>query len=162
MTKRGDSSDCFQNCNVSAKSSAHPGVKLGRVKATILSVDDERDANELVQFHLLKAGFNVLMAASGREALEIIRSARPDLVLLDLMLPDLDGFSVCEILRRDPATASTPIMILSAWTSTDSRNLGLELGALDFLSKPYSPTALVERVKRLLSNHISNPLHQAR
>ncbi len=124
------------------------------MKATILSVDDESDANALVEFHLTKAGFNVLMASSGLEALEMIRSTRPDLVLLDLMLPDLDGFGVCEILRRHPETASTPIMILSAWTTTDSLNLGLELGALDFLTKPYSPAVLVERVTRLLSNRI--------
>lgn len=131
------------------------------MKATILSVDDESDANELVQFHLTKAGFNVLMAASGYEALEIIDSARPDLVLLDLMLPDLDGFGVCEILRRNPETATIPVMILSAWATTDSRGLGLELGALDFLTKPYSPVALVERVKRLLSNRTAQPRRQA-
>lgn len=131
------------------------------MKATILSVDDERDANELVQFHLTKAGFNVLMAVSGYGALEIIDSARPDLVLLDLMLPDLDGFGVCEILRRNPETATLPIMILSAWATTDSRGLGLELGALDFLTKPYSPAALVERVKRLLSNRTTQPRRPA-
>ena len=161
MTKHGEPAACFPNRNAYANYPAHPDVILGSVKATILSVDDERDANELVQFHLTKAGFNVLMATNGREALEIIRSARPDLVLLDLMLPDLDGFGVCEILRRDPDTATTPIMILSAWTTTDSRSLGLEIGALDFLAKPYSPAALVERVKRLLSHRTSRPLQQA-
>jgi DNA-binding response OmpR family regulator len=66
------------------------------------------------------------------------------------MLPDLDGFGVCEILRREPATATIPIIIISAWASLDSRNLGLELGALDYITKPFSPQQLVERVNRLL------------
>ncbi len=124
------------------------------MKGTILSVDDEHDANELVRFHLTKAGFEVSQAFTGREALEMIASARPDLVLLDLMLPDIDGFGVCEILRRHPSTATIPIMILSAWATTDSGGLGLELGALDILKKPYSPALLVERVKRFLSLRI--------
>jgi DNA-binding response OmpR family regulator len=72
-------------------------------------------------------------------------------VLLDLMLPDIDGFAICEILRRQAATATIPIVIVSAWQSDDSRGLGLELGALDFLTKPFSPKVLVERVMRLLN-----------
>jgi DNA-binding response OmpR family regulator len=87
--------------------------------------------------------------------LESIRVRRPDLVLLDLMLPDIDGFAVCEILRRQAATAAIPIVILSAWHTDDSRNLGLELGALDFLTKPFSPKALVERVVGLLGMRLS-------
>ena len=90
------------------------------------------------------------MAANGWEALHAIRTNRPDLVLLDLMLPDLDGFGVCEILRRDAKTATIPIVIVSAWASPDSRNLGLELGALDYITKPFSPAELVARVNRLL------------
>jgi DNA-binding response OmpR family regulator len=70
-------------------------------------------------------------------------------VLLDLMLPDIDGFGVCEILRRNSATATIPIIILSAWATTDARNVGIDLGALDYVTKPFSPHDLVERVNRL-------------
>ena len=115
----------------------------------ILSVDDEPDVTELLRFHLTKAGYEVWTASSGREAIETIRSWRPDLVLLDLMLPDIDGFGVCEILRRNAATAATPIIILSAWATNDARNVGMELGALEYVTKPFSPRDLVERVDRL-------------
>ena len=113
---------------------------------TILAVDDEPDVLDLIRFHLTRAGCEVVTAASGYTALEAIRARRPDLVLLDLMLPDIDGFAVCEILRRQAATAAIPIVIVSAWSTNDSRNLGLELGALDYVTKPFSPRVLVERV----------------
>ena len=116
----------------------------------ILSVDDEQDVTDLVRFHFGKAGYEVLTAASGREAIETIRCHRPDLVLLDLMLPDIDGFGVCEILRRTANTAAIPIVILSAWSTTDSRHVGLELGVLDYVTKPFGPKDLVFRVSRLL------------
>ena len=103
---------------------------------TILSVDDERDVTELVRYHLSREGYDVVTASSGREALDTIKARKPDLILLDLMLPDIDGFSICEILRRHAATAKIPIVILSAWATFDARNLGLELGALDYLTKP--------------------------
>ena len=118
---------------------------------TILSVDDERDVTELVAFHLSRAGYEVVTAASGREALDSVQMRKPDLIVLDLMLPDIDGFGVCEILRRQPATATIPIVILTAWATNDARHLGLELGALDYLTKPFSPKELVQRVARLLS-----------
>jgi two-component system, OmpR family, alkaline phosphatase synthesis response regulator PhoP len=116
---------------------------------SILSVDDEPDVTELLRFHFTKAGYEVWTASSGREAIETIRCRRPDLVLLDLMLPDIDGFGVCEILRHNAATAAIPIIILSAWTTDDSRNVGMELGALEYVTKPFSPRDLVERVNRL-------------
>ena len=116
---------------------------------SILSVDDEPDVTELLRFHFTKAGYEVWTASSGREAIETIRCRRPDLVLLDLMLPDIDGFGVCEILRRNAATAAIPIIILSAWGTTDAHNVGMELGALDYVTKPFSPRDLVERVNRL-------------
>jgi len=120
------------------------------MSALILSVDDERDVTDLVRFHLSKAGHEVLTAASGREALDIIHLRRPDLILLDLMLPDIDGLGVCEILRRQPATATIPVVILTAWATTDALHHGLDLGALDYLTKPFSPKELVARVQRLL------------
>ncbi|HEY0863674.1 MAG TPA: response regulator [Lacunisphaera sp.] len=118
--------------------------------AKILAVDDEPELTDLMHYHLVRAGHEVTTAANGWEAIHAVRTARPDIILLDLMLPDLDGFGVCEILRRDPATATIPIIIVSAWASTDSRNLGLELGALDYITKPFSPTELVARVNHLL------------
>jgi two-component system alkaline phosphatase synthesis response regulator PhoP len=120
------------------------------MSALILTVDDERDVTDLVSFHLNKAGYDVLTASSGREALEIIQHHRPDLIVLDLMLPDIDGFGVCEILRRQASTATIPVVILTAWATDDAQHLGLELGALDYLTKPFSPKALVERIRRLL------------
>jgi DNA-binding response OmpR family regulator len=116
----------------------------------ILSVDDELDVTDLVRFHFGEAGYEVLTATSGREAIETIRCRRPDVVLLDLMLPDIDGFGVCEILRYNANTATIPIVILSAWSTTDARHVGLELGALDYITKPFSPKNLVARVNKLL------------
>jgi DNA-binding response OmpR family regulator len=117
----------------------------------ILSVDDEDDVTLLVSFHLRKAGYAVRTAANGRDALNAVARRRPDLLILDLMLPDIDGFGVCEILRRHPDTATLPIILLTAWATSDAKNLGLELGALDYVTKPFSPRHLVERVDRLLS-----------
>jgi DNA-binding response OmpR family regulator len=119
-------------------------------RAKILAVDDEPELTDLMHYHLVRAGHDVTTAANGWEAIHAVRANRPDIILLDLMLPDLDGFGVCEILRRDAATATIPIIIVSAWSSTDSRNLGLELGALDYITKPFSPPELVARVDRLL------------
>lgn len=118
---------------------------------SILTVDDEHDITALIAFHLTRAGFEVRTASSGREALEKITQRKPDMVLLDLMLPDIDGFGVCEIVRRDPATATLPIIILTAWATPDARHLGLELGAIDYLTKPFSPKELVAKVTQLLS-----------
>ncbi len=118
--------------------------------AKILVVDDEPALTELIDFHLKRAGYEVTTAANGWEAIDAVQQCKPDIILLDLMLPDLDGFGVCEILRRDPLTATIPIIIISAWASPDSRNLGLELGAIDYLTKPFSPRDLVERVSMLL------------
>ena len=119
--------------------------------AKILAVDDEPELTELITYHLGRLGYQVTTAANGWEAIDSIHRERPDVILLDLMLPDLDGFGVCELLRRDPATATIPIIIISAWASLDSRNLGLELGALDYITKPFSPHELVERVNHFIS-----------
>jgi len=121
------------------------------MRPLILSVDDEKDVTDLVHYLLTRAGYDVVTAATGREALLAVGKRRPDLILLDLMLPDIDGLGVCEILRRAPATAAIPIVILTAWATTDARNIGLELGAIDYLTKPFSPRELTKRVQRLLN-----------
>jgi two-component system, OmpR family, alkaline phosphatase synthesis response regulator PhoP len=121
------------------------------MRPSILSVDDEDDVTSLMRYHLEGAGFEVRTSPSGRAALAAVDERRPDLLILDLMLPDIDGFGVCEILRRQPATATLPIIIVSAWHSPDARHVGLELGALDYLTKPFRPQDLVERVRALLA-----------
>jgi DNA-binding response OmpR family regulator len=113
----------------------------------ILVVEDDADLVELLCFNLRAAGFSVGTANDGIEALTKARSLKPDLVLLDLMLPELDGFAVCEILRRDPVLAAVPIIMLTALSSQFARLNGFEAGADAYLTKPFSPKHLVARVK---------------
>lgn len=118
--------------------------------AKILVVDDEPDAVELVEFNLRNSGFEVVTAGNGAEAIRKARSNSPDLIVLDVMLPELDGLEVCKLLRGDPATAGIPILMLTAKAEEIDRVLGLELGADDYVSKPFSPRELVLRIKGLL------------
>jgi two-component system phosphate regulon response regulator PhoB len=123
------------------------------MKAKILVVDDEPDLLELIDTNLTAAGFNVLMAASGQEALRLARTLHPQMILLDVMLPELDGLEVCKLLRQDPATRCIPIVMLTARATEIDRVLGLELGADDYVTKPFSMRELVLRVKKLLDRH---------
>ncbi|HOP99005.1 MAG TPA: response regulator [Verrucomicrobiota bacterium] len=116
----------------------------------ILVVDDDVELVELLWFNLTRAGFSIGTAFNGVEALKKARSLRPDLIILDLMLPELDGFAVCEILRRNEAMASTPIIMLTALTSELGRLAGYESGATDYMTKPFSPRMLVDRIRELL------------
>jgi DNA-binding response OmpR family regulator len=120
------------------------------VKSRILVVDDDPEAVELVEFNLKKAGFDVTTAADGAQALKKARSVQPDLIVLDLMMPEIDGLEVCKILRRDPATARIPIIMLTAKAAEVDRIVGLELGADDYVTKPFSPRELVLRVNKIL------------
>lgn len=120
------------------------------MRAKILVVDDEPEAVELLEFNLKQAGFNVIAAADGAEALKKARTESPSLIVLDLMLPEIDGLQVCQMLRRDPATARTPIIMLTAKAAEIDRILGLELGAEDYITKPFSPRELVLRIKKVL------------
>jgi len=120
------------------------------MKPRILVVEDEPDVVELLEFNLRGAGFEVVSAGDGAEALKKAREQTPALVILDLMLPEVDGLEVCKILRRHPATAAIPIIMLTAKASEIDRVLGLELGADDYVTKPFSPRELVLRVKALL------------
>ena len=125
-------------------------VSKGVVRPKILVVDDEPEAVELLEFNLRQAGYEVVAAADGAEALKKARAVLPGLVVLDLMLPEVDGLEVCKMLRRDPATTSIPIMMVTAKAAEIDRILGLELGADDYLTKPFSPRELVLRVKKIL------------
>ena len=120
------------------------------MRKKILLVDDDADILELLSFNLKKAGFAIGTAADGIEALKKARSIAPDLILLDLLMPELDGFAVCEILRRDKTTASIPIIMLTALTSELSRLTGMDCGANAYLTKPFSVRQLVSKVDDFL------------
>lgn len=121
------------------------------MKPKILIVDDEPDALEVLGFKLRETGYVPLFAKDGARALTIARDEHPALIVLDLMLPEVDGLEVCKILRRDPATASIPVIMLTARAAEMDRVLGLELGADDYVTKPFSPRELVLRIKKLLA-----------
>jgi DNA-binding response OmpR family regulator len=120
------------------------------MRKRILVVDDDPELVELVSFNLKQAGYAIGTASNGLEAIKKARSLEPDLILLDVMMPELDGFAVCEILRRDSTTASIPIVMLTAISGELGRLAGLDSGATDFLSKPFSPRMLVARIDNLL------------
>jgi len=118
--------------------------------AEVLVVEDEPDIRNLIVLHLAREGFRCRTATSGGEALREARAAKPDLVILDLMLPELDGLEVCRRLRSDTATAAMPIIMLTAKADEVDRVVGLELGADDYVVKPFSPKELVARVRAVL------------
>jgi len=123
----------------------------------ILVVDDEPDIVELVSYNLKKEGFVVSSAADGEEALKLIRAGQYDLVILDLMLPGIQGMELCRIIRNDPGTAFVPIIMLTARGEEVDRVLGLEIGADDYLTKPFSPRELIARIKAVLRRAAERP-----
>jgi len=120
------------------------------VKRTILVVDDEKDIRELVRFHLEQEGYALREAENGEQALAQVAAERPALVVLDLMLPGTDGLEVCRRLRAAEATRALPIIMLTAKAAEVDRVLGLELGADDYVTKPFSPRELVARVRAVM------------
>lgn len=116
----------------------------------ILLIEDEPDIAEVLQYNLEKEGFQVELASRGDAGLEAVRRESPELILLDLMLPGLDGLELTRLLKRDPATAHLPIVMLTARSEEVDRIVGLELGADDYISKPFSPREVVLRVKAVL------------
>lgn len=119
-------------------------------KKQILVVDDEEDILELVSFNLTKEGYRVICTTTGEKAIEIIRTQRPDLVVLDLMLPGINGLEVAKILKHDPGTRDILIVMLTAKGEESDIVAGLELGADDYVTKPFSPRILAARVKAVL------------
>ena len=119
-------------------------------EATILIVEDEKDIRELLAFSLGREGFAVLEAETGVAALSLAAMKKPDLVLLDLMLPGMDGLSVCKQMQRDPATAEIPVIMLTAKGEEVDRIVGLELGAADYIVKPFSLREAVLRIRAVL------------
>jgi len=124
----------------------------------ILIVDDEADLVELVSYNLKKEGFTLDSASGGETALTKMRKDKYDLVILDLMLPGIQGIELCRILRNDPKTAGLPIIMLTAKGEEVDRILGLEMGADDYITKPFSPRELVARVRAVLRRSTEKPL----
>ena len=119
-------------------------------KTTILIADDEPNQLELMAFNLKSSGFICIKARNGEEALELIEENSPDLVILDWMMPNMSGIDLCRTLRSRPETKQLPIIILSARSEDSDKSLGLDTGADDYISKPFSPKELISRVNALL------------
>jgi len=117
------------------------------MRKKILIVEDNTELLELLRSYVRMAGYSTSTATNGLEALKKARSSTPDLIVLDLVLPELDGFAVCESLKKDPATANTPIIMLTGLTSEMTRYAGLESGANEYVTKPANPDQLVSRIE---------------
>ena len=126
-------------------------------KQKILAVDDEEDILELLRFNLTKEGFAVVCAASGEEALKSALSHRPDLILLDLLLPGMDGLEVARRLKNDPSTKEIPVIMVTAKGEEADIVTGLEVGAEDYITKPFSRKVLIARVRAVLRRKASAP-----
>ena len=126
----------------------------------ILVVDDEEDVLELVRYNLDKNGYKVITTASGEQAIIEAGGKTPDLIILDLMLPGIDGLEVCRKLKSDVKTERIPIIMLTAKGEETDIVTGLELGADDYVTKPFSPKVLIARIRRLLHRTVSRDLEQ--
>jgi DNA-binding response OmpR family regulator len=131
------------------------------MRKKILIVEDNTELLELMRSNLRQAGFATMGATNGLDALKKARSGSPDLILLDLVLPELDGFAVCEHLRKDPAMMATPIIILTGLTSSMTRYAGLESGANEYVTKPAKMDHLLSRIEHWLQAQISTPASEA-
>src|SRR6266513_4431933 len=116
----------------------------------VLIIEDETDVSDLLSLNLRKAGFRISTAADGASGLQKARDDRPDFIVLDLMLPKMSGLEVCRILKSDTATSHTPILMLTARAEEIDRIVGLELGADDYVTKPFSPREVVLRAQAIL------------
>ncbi len=126
-------------------------------KEHILVVEDEEDIQELITYNLTKEGYQVTAVASGEDAMTAVRKQPPDLILLDLMLPGTDGLEVCRMLRNDTATGDIPIIMVTAKGEEADVVVGLELGADDYVTKPFSPKVMIARVRAVLRRRRVHP-----
>ncbi|OQA51346.1 MAG: Alkaline phosphatase synthesis transcriptional regulatory protein PhoP [Candidatus Omnitrophica bacterium ADurb.Bin292] len=124
---------------------------------TILLIEDERNIAELVKYNLDREGFHVICVSSGRAGLEAAQKNPPTLILLDLMLPELGGLEICKILKENPKTRAIPVIMLTAKSTEADKVLGLELGADDYITKPFSPRELLARIKAVLRRINTSP-----
>ena len=127
----------------------------------ILVVEDEPDIRKLVQYNLTQERFSVLEAEDGEQALKLLQREKPNLVILDLMLPGLSGMELCKLLRQRSETAKLPILMLTAKAGEADRIVGLEMGADDYLAKPFSPREMVARVRAILRRSEAKPATEA-
>ncbi len=132
------------------------------IRKKIFVVEDEEDIQQLVSYNLLKAGFNVVCVDSGEEALRKMGSDRPDLIILDLMLPGMNGLEVCRALKRIDDTREIPVVMLTAKGEEADIVAGLELGADDYITKPFSPKVLIARVKTILRRRAEEQADKSR
>ncbi len=126
------------------------------LKVKILVVDDEEDILELIRYNLAKERYQVITSQSGEQALHLVHLENPDLVLLDLMLPGVDGMEVCRRIKGNPATQHIPVIMLTARSEETDIVIGLELGADDYITKPFSPRVLLARIKAVLRRQIAS------
>lgn len=124
----------------------------------VLVVDDDKVIQQLLEVNLELEGYEVVKASNGEEALKMVQDIRPDLILLDVMMPKLDGREVCRRIKSDPLTAETPIIFLSARAQDMDVNSGLELGASAYITKPFDPVDLLDTVMRVLSGETVFPV----
>jgi two-component system alkaline phosphatase synthesis response regulator PhoP len=120
------------------------------VKEKILIVEDEKDIVKMLDYNLKKEGFRTISASDGEDALDLATREHPDLIILDLMLPGINGLEVCKTLKKETKTASIPIIMLTAKTQESDKVVGLELGADDYMTKPFSVRELIARIKAVL------------
>ncbi len=123
---------------------------------TVFIIEDERDISELIALHFRKSGFIVVEFSKGNDFLDFLKKKKPDLIILDLMLPDIDGIEICKYMKSEILFRSVPIIILTAKSEESDKIIGLELGADDYVTKPFSPRELVARVKNILKRYDSS------
>jgi len=119
-------------------------------KRRVLIIEDDRDIVEMLEYNLQEAGYETISALNGESGIAAAKKERPDLIVLDIMLPIIDGFEVCRTLKKDDTVANIPIIILSAKSQETDKIIGLELGADDYVTKPFSPRELIARTKAIL------------
>jgi two-component system alkaline phosphatase synthesis response regulator PhoP len=122
-------------------------------KGRVLVVDDEVNITQILEFSIGAEGFDVITAQNGEEAIEKARREQPDLIILDVMMPKIDGYEACRILKANPLTKNIPVVLLTAKGRDIDKRLGMEVGATDYIVKPFSPNRLIERINQLLSCH---------
>jgi two-component system alkaline phosphatase synthesis response regulator PhoP len=120
-------------------------------KAKILVVDDEVNITQILEFSIGAEGYEVITASNGEEAVEKARREQPDLIILDIMMPRIDGYEACRILKSNPLTKNIPVVLLTAKGRDIDKRLGYEVGATDYIIKPFSPNKLIERIQELLT-----------
>ena len=126
------------------------------ILAKLLFIDDEPDIREVIQFRLEREGYRVFTAASGEEGLRIAEAELPDLILLDIMMPKMKGRDVCACLKANPKTQHIPVIFLTALSLADHVKAGMDLGAEDYITKPFEPALLKERITVALARHRKN------